>query len=204
MFHHVLFFFWPGRRHFVWTLLFTKPLPFTPCQYETENSDVKISSVGNLWEEKVWCQVCGQYWERKKKRYYFHNPHKSFPAVLSSEGNSFDLLINVETAALPISPELLIWPPINRPRAALSDLLFLLEFFFHILKLCAASQTLSKKKKNKWMLPLWSPGRLPCTPAARPESPWRPSARCRPAPTPLARRLWAGHLWQTYRRTNQE
>lgn len=84
----------------------------------------------------------------KKKRYYFHNPHKSFPAVLSSEGNSFDLLINVETAALPISPELLIWPPINRPRAALSDLLFLLEFFFHILKLCAASQTLSKKKKK--------------------------------------------------------
>lgn len=77
-------------------------------------------------------------------------------------------------------------------------------FFFHILKLCAASHTLSKKKKNKWMLPLWSPGRLPCTPAARPESPWRPSARCRPAPTPLARRLWAGHLWQTYRRTNQE
>lgn len=46
-------------------------------------------------------------------------------------------------------------------------------------------------------VPLWSPAPLPCTPAARPGSPWRPSAPRPPAPTPLALHLWAGHLQRT-------
>lgn len=51
-------------------------------------------------------------------------------------------------------------------------------------------------------LPLWSPSLLPCTPAARPGSPLRPSAPHPPDPTPLALHLWAGHLQWTRSKAN--